>query len=269
MKLAHIFLLVVPGLAAVGAPALGQAGLSGYLPAERLQALADQAAPPPAAGSPEALADAMERDRAAAFRGGARWTLAQYDSDLDPALAGRFFDCALGGRSGPRQPAALTRLFVRLQADMAGAYEPARSRFARPRPSLGDAAPVCVPRDPRLMASYAYPSGHAAVGWIWSLAMAEAAPEAAQPILRRGREIGEGRVVCGVQHASDVLAGRALAEAVFAEVRGTEAFRQDLEAARSALAPLRAGVVRAPVCAAEALALKEADEGLAGGTAHP
>ena len=99
---------------------------------------------------------------------------------------------------------------------------------------------ACAPVREALRNSGSYPSGHSASGWAWALTLAELRPDSADAILRRGREFGESRVVCGVHWPSDVVAGRMLGSATVAALHAREDFRemlQDSRAELSAFAP--------------------------------
>src|SRR5262249_7269104 len=125
----------------------------------------------------------------------------------------------------------------------------------RLRPLVGNDAPICVARDPQLGTSYSYPSGHAAVGWAWGLALAEAQPERAAAILKRAQAIGDSRVVCGLHYPSDVTAGRIVRAGVVAVEHDSAEFRADLVAAKAEIDARRAQALAIPVCAAESAAL--------------
>jgi acid phosphatase (class A) len=85
--------------------------------------------------------------------------------------------------------------------------------FQRARPWVSDADLVpCIPKpgsDHR-----AYPSGHSTIGYALALALARKFPGKRDLILNQGIQIGENRVIGGVHHPSDVIAGRKLAEQV-------------------------------------------------------
>jgi acid phosphatase (class A) len=85
--------------------------------------------------------------------------------------------------------------------------------FQRTRPWVADPALVpCIPK-PR-SDHQAYPSGHSTIGYALALALARKFPEKRDLILNQGIQIGENRVIGGVHHPSDVIAGRKLAEQV-------------------------------------------------------
>ncbi len=146
------------------------------------------------------------------------------------------FACAAGRRLDPARLPALAALLARTRRDVVAVVRDAKTRFARPRPHLGNDAALCVPRSEALDRSFSYPSGHATEGWTFALVLAALMPERSTPILRRGRSYGESRIVCGVHWASDVEAGRLAGSALFAVLVGDAAFRADLERARSELA---------------------------------
>ncbi|MBU6154551.1 MAG: phosphatase PAP2 family protein [Bdellovibrionales bacterium] len=91
-----------------------------------------------------------------------------------------------------------------------------KKRFQRPRPYRADSSlSPCISK-PKF-GNDAYPSGHSTIGYALALVLAEKFPEKRELILKQGIKIGENRVIGGVHHPSDVIAGRKLAEQV---VRG-------------------------------------------------
>jgi acid phosphatase (class A) len=54
--------------------------------------------------------------------------------------------------------------------------------------------------------------------------------------MRWGDELGANRLVCRVHWASDIAAGRRLADALFPKLEASPAWRADLAAARTELA---------------------------------
>lgn len=188
--------------------------------------------PPP----PEANG-ALELAERAIVRG--PWTAARRqqaleDNAIDPFAA---FDSVLGANfTRANFPATFTAL------DRAGraagfAGDPVKFLHRRPRPFLSDSAITpCIPNDERLRASFSYPSGHAALGWGWALALAELLPSRADAIIDRGRDFTWSRVVCGVHYPSDVEAGRTVAAAAIARLHADPEFQTMMQAARAELA---------------------------------
>jgi len=233
-----------------GGPAAA-AGDAGYLAAgARPDGLA-LVPPPPAPGSPAAAHDREAMRAALALQGTPRFARARHDADLRFPGAAGIFDCALGVAVDPDAMPATVRLLRRSLVDAAGATRAAKERYRRPRPFLENGAPTCTPEEePALRGSGAYPSGHAAVGWTWALALASAVPARAEAVLARGRDYGYSRQACNVHWHSDVEQGQLLGTATFVRLLADPAFRADLEAAAAELDAARAaGAAAPPGCA--------------------
>ncbi|MDR1304956.1 MAG: phosphatase PAP2 family protein [Verrucomicrobiales bacterium] len=84
-----------------------------------------------------------------------------------------------------------------------------------------------------------YPSGHTTNAFSNALTLADLCPDLKDAILARAERIGRGRVVAGVHFPSDVLDGRALAEAVYREIAATPQFQADLAAAKAEVEQVR------------------------------
>ena len=229
---------------------------SGYLSAEQIPDGKIILPAPPAAGSPQDVADHQTFANTRALKDGPRWALAQEDDDINPRGAGRYFDCAIGAQIGRDQPPAVTRLLTRILIDVSKSYVPAKDYYKRPRPVVGNDAPVCVPRDEHLATSYSYPSGHASISWAWALVLAEMEPDRASAILARGASVGDSRVACGVHYSSDVQAGRLVGAAVVAAEHNSPEFLADMKAAKAEIDARRADGKTSPICPAQIEALK-------------
>lgn len=196
--------------------------------------------PPPAAGSPAEAADRAGHAAGIAQKDGPRWATAVEDVKILEPGAFRSFACAAGAPIDETRTPKLASLLRRVVIDAGLATYAAKEHYARGRPFVGVAEPtVCVAAE-SLSGSAAYPSGHASVGWAWALILAELKPERANPILVRGREFGDSRVVCGVHWPTDVEAGRLVGAGVVARLHAEPAFQADLAAARAELAALPA-----------------------------
>ncbi len=222
------------GLTLAAGVAAAEPAPAPYLTAGALDAVAILP-PPPKPGSAAQDADAAAYAATRSLIGSPRWSLATADvaSGVAALLGG--FSCAAGRRLDPARMPALAGLLARTRRDVVALVRDAKARFARPRPHLGNDAPLCVDRSEALDRSFSYPSGHATEGWSVGLVLAALMPERATALLRRGRTYGESRIVCGVHWASDVEAGRLAGSALFAALIGDAAFRADLDIARAEL----------------------------------
>jgi acid phosphatase (class A) len=187
--------------------------------------------PPPAANS------ALEVAERAIVRG--PWTAerrqqALEDNAIDPFAA---FNSVLGANFTHANFPATFAVLDRAGRAAGFAGDPVKFIHRRPRPFLSDSAiTTCIPNEERLRASFSYPSGHAALGFAWSLVLAELVPSRADALIERGRDFTWSRVVCGVHYPSDVEAGRTVAAAAVARLHADAEFRQMMDAARAELA---------------------------------
>ncbi len=166
--------------------ALGLALLAGVATAEPMPApylaagALDAAAilpPPPTPGSAAQGADAAAYAATRALAGSPRWGLAVSDVPSGVARLLDGFACAAGRRLDPARLPALAALLARTRRDVVAVVRDAKTRFARPRPHLGNDAALCVPRSEALDRSFSYPSGHATEGWTFALVLAALMPE--------------------------------------------------------------------------------------------
>jgi acid phosphatase (class A) len=227
-------------LAQMAAPTrAGPAPITGYLPMDTGVDGAALIGPPPAPDSPSGRADRAAYDDSRALAGSAAWKQAIIDDSLVSPTGIRSFSCAVGTAIGPDETPVLARLMSRMARDTSAVARAGKLKYQRPRPAMGNDQPICLAREAWLGEDPSYPSGSGAVGWAWSLVLAELSPTRAQPILARGLEIGDGRVICGVHYPSDIQAGRLIGAAVVSRLHADAAFKADLEAARAEIAVSR------------------------------
>ena len=233
--------LVIAAVAvlATAAQAQGPVRPAGYLPAGALDSLALVPAPP-APGSAALAADEAAFRDSRRLAGSERWKQAIAEDRIFPPGGMTHFHCALGAKVDQTNAPVLTNLMTRVVMDAVAVADPVKKTHARIRPSVKDAAAaVCLPRGPNDAASGSYPSSHAVAGWGWGLILAELAPDRATALLRKGREFGENRAICGVHYPSDIEAGRILGSAMVARLHAETAFRADLDKARVEIAAAR------------------------------
>jgi len=242
---------------AVGELRAGSGILNGYLPRTDLPDSLALVAPPPAAGSPQALADESTFKGATALRNSPRWNLAARDANLKFPQAADTFSCALGMPISAQDTPQLTMLLRRSLTDAGLATYRAKDHYKRTRPFVAFSEPTCTPAEEAMLAKDgSYPSGHSAVGWAFALLLTEIAPQRANALLARGYAYGQSRVICGVHWQSDVDAGRVVASATVARLHADPVFRAQLAAAGEEVS--RGLAKNAPAqasCAAEDAAL--------------
>jgi len=78
---------------------------------------------------------------------------------------------------------------------------------------------------------YSYPSGHSSGSQVQALILGVLFPDRAEDLLKRARQVADGRVVAGVHYASDTEAGEHLGNLIFDQLEASAQFRQDLAAA--------------------------------------
>jgi acid phosphatase (class A) len=204
---------------------------------------------PPKRGSPQNIDDRATFRETRAILGTQRGDLATRDVTDDRFTV---FACAIGRKLDTKSSPALTRIFARMSdRNMVGR---AKDGFAVRRPYLADAPPICEPKTAHLAGNGDYPSGHTTSGWSAALILAELLPNRATQILRRGRQYGESRYICGSHSKSAVEAGYMAGSVLVAILHTSPEFRRDMDAARSELAQLKAPIPEAERCTIEASA---------------
>ncbi|MFZ4714756.1 MAG: phosphatase PAP2 family protein [Bacteriovoracaceae bacterium] len=99
--------------------------------------------------------------------------------------------------------------FLALKIDVGLKAVITKYKFKRPRPYLIDPTlKPCI----KLEKTYAYPSGHATMARLYARVLAHMYPERAEAFLEHGEEIALHRVLGGVHHPSDIVAGRKLGD---------------------------------------------------------
>lgn len=209
--------------------------LTGYLAAGDLNGAA-LLGPPPEPGSLTGKADQARFDETRALKDGPRWKQAIVDNDLWGGGALKQYACKMGVSIDEKQTPAALRVLHRVELDVRTVGKPAKDAYNRPRPLIGNDAPICVPREDWMKTNASYPSGHSMTGWAWALILAELKPDRADGLLEVGKSVGESRAICGVHYTSDIEAGRVLASAMVARLHGDPQFQRDMAKARAEVA---------------------------------
>ena len=231
--------------------------LPGYLPREQMLNSLLLVPAPPAAGSAREAVDREQAARSVALHGTPRWQQAIDDANLEFPHAANTFSCALGVEIDEASAPTLYTLLRRTMSDGGFSTYAAKNKYRRARPFTVNNAPLCTPEQAQVLRNDgSYPSGHSALGWVWTLVLAELSPAQADAIVARGRAFGDSRSICNVHWASDIAEGRVVGAAVVARLHAEPAFRDDMAKARIELDALRAqGRKPSRDCAAEAAAL--------------
>jgi len=180
--------------------------------------------------------DARDAQDQAVFRatrplkGTPRWQLAQADGDYSVKGLLQAFSCSVGVELTLQDAPRLSDMLARVAKDSGRINTVVKNQYGRRRPFVTQSGDICIARTGELSSSYDYPSGHATLGWLTGLVLAEIEPDHVGPILTRARAYGESRVVCGVHNASAVEGSRTLASAIFAALQSAPEFRADLSA---------------------------------------
>ncbi len=206
-----------------GAPARG------YLAPDARPDLTTVLAPPPAPGSPRAVADTGVFLETRGLQGTPRWALATRD------VSGDMYDhfaAALGVQLTAESAPVLTALLDRAGADRSVVGD-AKTHWDTRRPYLGTDQPICEAKSDHLAGNPDYPSGHSAHGMHVAMILAELAPQRADALYARGREYAESRYICGSHSYSAAEAGILSGAVIYGAEQASGTFRRDMEAARA------------------------------------
>ena len=212
----------------------------GYLGGDGGIVAADIIGAPPTPDSPRGKAERTQFNETLKLVNTPTWRQAIADADLSGKGGMKSFSCAAGVTLSAEATPTLANLLLRITDDAAKIYQPAKAVFQRPRPPVGNTAPICVPREAWIDTDGSYPSGHSLIGWAWGSVIAELVPEKASPILARGKAFGDSRIICGVHFQSDVEAGRYLGSALVTRLHDDPAFMADLAKAKAEVAASKA-----------------------------
>lgn len=211
--------------------------VKGYLDPRSVPDAALFLPPPPAMKSGAEARDKEAQTAALKLQGGPRWKLATDDADVFTPKATGAMSCAAGFEISPEATPKLDALLRRTMTDFALSTRTAKAKYQRARPFMVNKKPNCTPGwDKTLRGDGSYPSGHATIGFGWSLVVAELVPERAALLTARGRAFADSRRVCNVHWLSDTQEGAFAAPAVLARLHSEPAFQTDMAAVRAELA---------------------------------
>jgi len=191
--------------------------------------------PPPADGSPEALAEIAELHRLeVTARTPQRFALAKHDDEFEDVTS---IAAPLGSAFDLKALPATAALFADLRTEDSIAAKRFKAYFQRTRPRVADPTlNPCKGGEGADASKTAYPSGHATMGYAAAAVLANLMPQDAGVIQARAADYAESRLICEAHYRRDIEAGHVLGVALVAELMTKPAFRQELEAARAELA---------------------------------
>jgi acid phosphatase (class A) len=227
-------------------PTMSEPPAGGYLAPRPPQSFLRLLPPPPEAGSAEARADARIYRESRRGIGGPSWQKAISQLSVTSPAFVQQLGCAVGAKIGPDTTPATMAILRRAGADLAPAISAAKEHYKRPRPFTTDGGKACDPdaaKDGGKALGFSYPSGHAAVGWLWGLILADIRPERSVQLLHFGKETGDLRMACRVHYLSDVTNGRLFATGLYQALADHADYKADVEkaAAELSLAPVPQG----------------------------
>jgi acid phosphatase (class A) len=214
--------------------------LEGYLSKDEIPDSLKLVPPPPQEGSAAFQLDQEIAATYVALKDEARKEQATQDADLAFPEAVDAFNIVLDVHITEETTPHLYMILRRTLADAGLSTYAAKNHYQRARPFMVNNTPICTPDDEAaLRKDGSYPSGHTAIGWAWSLILAEVFPDQADVILERGKQFGISRNVCNVHWHSDVVYGRMMGAAAVAMLHSNTDFMIDLEVAKEEVTALR------------------------------
>lgn len=207
--------------------------LEGYLPHDQLPNSLQLVPPPPIEGSAAYQLDQEITAKYVALEDPNRKDQATKDAVLMFPEAADAFNNVLDINISKETTPHLYMILRRTLADAGLSTYMAKNKYQRARPFMVNNTPVCTPEEEEdLRKDGSYPSGHTAIGWTWSLILAEIFPDKANALFNRGEEFGISRNVCNVHWHSDVVYGRMMGAATVASLHANPDFIIDLAAAK-------------------------------------
>ncbi len=179
--------------------------------------------PYPAKGSPEEAADFAELFKYQETRTAEQCAAAASEVKIS-------LDHFFGGANGPLTQDEVKRLkplMFKYLIKSGISSSLGKFLFKRPRPYVTNPALVpCIAKSN----SYAYPSGHTTMARVYARVLAKKFPERAEQFMQRGDEVAMHRVLGGVHHPSDIVAGKKLGDALTKHLFSNKEFLKELEA---------------------------------------
>jgi acid phosphatase (class A) len=225
-------LLAASALFCLAAPVLAKDADPGFLKPSELYDPAHYLPPPPADGSPRALAELAEVKRYQAQSTPQQRAAAASDNGNEH---GTIFASVLGPAWDLGKLPATAKVINEIVATEGPFSDIAKVEFHRDRPWVVDASiQTCAPHKPS-QDHASYPSGHATVGFGMGMVLANLMPNHAQAVLGRSEQFAENRLVCGFHFRSDIIAGQQFGTIMAIRLMQNPQFQADMSASRTEL----------------------------------
>jgi acid phosphatase (class A) len=176
-------------------------------------------APPPSAGSSEQAAD-LEEVRAVYQAAG---TADKAAADSEKEFTVFNFAGAAGASFQSNSLPKTSVFFEKVQHDAETVTDLGKNYFKRPRPYTVD--PHLA--NGKLEKSFSYPSGHSTESMVLALVLAVLLPDKRDAILAHARQMGWHRVQIARHFATDIYAGRVLAQAIVKQFQKDDRFKKE------------------------------------------
>lgn len=207
--------------------------LHGYLSEDEMPNSLMLLSPPPELNSEAFLLDLEHAKKAIESKDTIRFIQAANDANLSFPAAAKSFESTLGIEISEVKTPKLYLLMRRVMTDAGLSTYAAKNHYNRERPFVVNNSKTCTPEQEEVLRKVgSFPSGHAAVGWAWTLIFSEIFPYRKEMILKRGYEFGESRVICNAHWYSDVEMGRLMGKETVECLRANQAFQTDLKAVK-------------------------------------
>lgn len=188
--------------------------------------------PPPADGSPRALAELAEVQHYQATSTPEERAAAKSDNDNEN---GTIFAGVLGPAWDLSKLPATDKLVNEIVGTEDAVSDIAKKEFHRKRPWVVDPAIETCAHHKESQTFSSYPSGHSTLAYAMGIVLAHLMPNHAQEILGRSAKFAENRLVCGFHFRSDIVAGQQFGTIMALRLMQNPQFHKDMIAAKTEL----------------------------------